>query len=95
MSTGGPCTDCVRFAHSKTFFCLINHIFKLFDCLLKPTLTYGCEIYGARTYGCIESFHLKFRKHYLRCHIVSTNSAMKYAETGRYPFSVCTQINVC
>ena len=28
----------------------VNHIFELFDCLLKPILMYGCEIYGAFTH---------------------------------------------
>ena len=44
------------------------------------------------SYGCIESFHLKFMKHILDVK-VSTNSTMIYAETGRYPFSV--HINKC
>ena len=70
----------------------VNHIFELFDCLLKPILMYGCEIYGAHSYGCIESFHLKFMKHILDVKL-STNSTMIYAETGRYPFSV--HINKC
>ena len=43
----------------------VNHIFELFDCLLKPILMYGCEIYGAFTYGLIASFHFKFMKHIL------------------------------
>ena len=53
---------------------------------------YGCEIYGAHTYGCLESFHLKFMKHILDVK-VSTNSTMISAETGQYPFSA--HINKC
>ena len=53
---------------------------------------YGCEIYGAHSHGCIESFHLKFMKLILDVK-VSTNSTMIYRETGRYPFSV--HINKC
>ena len=35
----------------------IQHIFELFDCLIKPILCYGCEIYGAENYAIIETFH--------------------------------------
>ena len=28
----------------------VNHMFELFDCLLKPIIMYGCEIYGALYY---------------------------------------------
>ena len=28
----------------------VNYNFELFDCLLKPILMYGCEIYRAHTY---------------------------------------------
>ena len=81
MSTGRPCTDCARFAHSKTSFCLSKSYFELFDCLLKPILMYGCEIYRAHSYGCIKSFHLKYMKHILDVK-VSTNPTMICAETG-------------
>ena len=59
----------------------VNHIFELFDCLLKPIFMYGCEIYGAHTYGCIESTHLKLMKHILDVK-VSTNSTMIYSNLG-------------
>ena len=50
----------------------VNYIFELFDCLLKPILMYECEIYGAHTYSCIESFHLKFMKHILDVNVAQT-----------------------
>ena len=65
----------------------VDHIFELFDCLLKIMLIHGCEIYGAHTYGCIESFSLKFMKHILNVE-VSTKSTMIDAETGLFPISV-------
>ena len=56
-------------------FISVNHISELFDCLLNPILMYGCEIYGAHTYDCIESFHFKFMKNILDVK-VCTNSTM-------------------
>ena len=70
----------------------INHIFELFDTMLKPILTYGCEIYGSSNYTCIETFHKKFMKETLNVK-KSTNTAMIYAETGRYPLTI--HINKC
>ena len=70
----------------------IQHIFELFDCLIKPILCYGCEIYGAENYAIIETFHLKFMKHILDVKL-STNSVMVYAETGRYPLAI--YVNIC
>ena len=70
----------------------IQHIFELIDCLIKPILCYGCEIYGAENYAIIETFHLKFMKHILDVKS-STNSVMVYAETGRYPLAI--YVNMC
>ena len=66
---------------------LIQHIFKLFDSLMKPMLCYGCDIYGAENYTVIETFHLKFIKHILDRKL-TTNTAMVYAEIVRFPFSI-------
>ena len=70
----------------------IQHIFELFDGLIKPILCYGCEIYGAENYAIIETFHLKFIKHILDVKL-STNSVMVYGETGRYPLAI--YVNMC
>ena len=71
----------------------INHIFELFDMLIKPILTYGCEIWGIGNYTDIELFHLKFIKKTL--HVKgSTNRCMLYAETGRFPLSVDINIRI-
>ena len=70
----------------------LHHILELFDCLIKPILCYGCEVYGSENYTVIEAFHLKFLKHVLDVKS-TTNTAMVYAETGRY--SLAIQINLC
>ena len=70
----------------------LHHILELFDCLIKPILCYGCEVYGSENYTVIEAFHLKFLKHVLDVKS-TTNTAMVYAETGRYPLAI--HINLC
>ena len=70
----------------------VQHIFELFDCLIKPILCYGCEVYGSENYAVKEVFHLKLMKHVLDVK-ATTNTAMVYAETGRYPQAI--HINLC
>ena len=70
----------------------VQHIFELFDCLIKPILCYGCSLYGYENYAVIEAFHLKFMKHVLDVK-ATTNTAMVYAETGIYPQAI--HINLC
>ena len=38
-------------SHSTVF---LNHIFKLFDCLIKPVSTYGCAVWGSGNIAEIE-----------------------------------------
>ena len=40
----------------------LNHIFKLFDCLIKPVLTYGCAVWSSGNIAEIEKCHLQFMK---------------------------------
>ena len=70
----------------------VQHIFELFDCLIKPILCYGCKVHGSENYAVIEAFHLKFIKHVLDVK-ATTNTAMVYTETGRYPQAI--HINSC
>ena len=65
----------------------VQHIFELFDCLIKPILCYGCEVYGSENYAVIEAFHLKLMKHVLDVK-ATTTTAMVYSETGRYPIVI-------
>ena len=53
----------------------VQHIFELFECLIKPILCYGCKVYGSEKYAVIEAFHLKFMKHVLDVK-ATTNKAM-------------------
>ena len=70
----------------------LNHIFQLFDTLIKPILTYGCAVWGTGNYTDIETYHNKFLKRTLRVKS-STNTCLLYMETGRFPLSVF--INMC
>ena len=70
----------------------LNHIFELFDCLIKPVLTYGCAVWGSGNIADIEKCHLQFMKQTLKVKM-TTNSCVVYAETGRFP--LCVFINMC
>ena len=70
----------------------LNHIFQLFDTLIKPILTYGCPVWGTGNYTDIETYHNKFLKRTLRVKS-STNTCLLYMESGRFPLSVF--INMC
>ena len=40
----------------------LNHIFELFDSLIKPILMYGCAVWGYGAINEIEAYHLQFMK---------------------------------
>ena len=40
----------------------INQIFERFDSLLKPILTYGCDIRGVKHFKDVEQYLLRFLK---------------------------------
>ena len=70
----------------------LNHIFELFDTLIRPILTYGCAVWGCYSITEIEKYHLQFIKRTLGVKI-TTNSSVVYAETGIFPLHI--YINVC
>ena len=70
----------------------LNHIFELFDSLIKPILMYGCAVWGYGAINEIEAYHLQFMKRTLGVK-VTTNSCVVYAETGRFPLHI--DINLC
>ena len=70
----------------------LNHIFQLFETLIKPILTYGCAVWGTGNYTDIETYNNKFLKRNL-CVKSSTNTYQLYMETRRFPLSVF--INMC
>ena len=72
--------------------CFSIHIFELFDCLIKPVLTYGCAVWGSENIAEIEKCRLQFMKQTLKVKM-TTNSCVVYAETGR--FHLCVYINMC
>ena len=57
---------------------------KLFDSLVLPIVTYGCEIWGYSQCTLAEKLHLKFCKIILNCK-QSTPTCMVLGELGRYP----------
>ena len=70
----------------------LNHIFELFDSLIKPILMYGCAVWEYGAINEIEAYHLQFMKRTLGVK-VTTNSCVVYAETGRFPLHI--DINLC
>ena len=52
----------------------------------------GRSMQGSENYAVIEAFHIKFMKH-VQDVKATTNTAMVYAETGRYPLA--THISLC
>ena len=71
----------------------VEYILDLFDTLVKPILTYGCEVYGMQNYNVVEKFYLKFLKRTLNVKM-STNTSMIYAETGRYPLTIDIKVSM-
>ena len=71
----------------------VEYILDLFDTLVKPILTYGCEVYCMQNYNVVEKFYLKFLKRTLNVKM-STNTSMIYAETGRYPLTIDIKVSM-
>ena len=60
---------------------------ELFDSLVLPILTYGCEVWGFENINLIEKLHLKYLKYSLSLKM-STPTCMALGETGRFPVSI-------
>ena len=60
---------------------------ELFDSLVLPILTYGCEVWGFENINLIEKLHLKYLKYSLSLKM-STPTCMALGETGRFPVSM-------
>ena len=56
----------------------LNHIFKLFDGLIKPVLRYGCAVWCLENIAEIEKCHLQFLKQTLKIKM-TTKSCVVYA----------------
>ena len=76
----------------KAYFSLLSKIqkfklpldiqYKLFDQLVVPIITYGCEVWGHVNLDKIEMFHKKFIKNSLKVSKFTANSVV-YGESGR------------
>ena len=66
---------------------------KLFDSLVTPVITYGCEVWGCNHIDIIEKIHLRFCKIILSVKN-STNNVMVYGELGRYPIKCHIQCRI-
>jgi len=76
----------------KSIDCYNLDVFtKLFDSKVKPILLYGSELWGCSPFVEIEKVHLFALKRFLNVSLHCSNN-MVYAETGRYPMHICSQI---
>ncbi|KAI3382690.1 hypothetical protein SNEBB_010922 [Seison nebaliae] len=60
---------------------------QLFDSMVLPILTYGCEVWGDNQIKEMEALHLKYLKHVLCVHKKSSNDVV-YGDLGRFPIEV-------
>ena len=60
---------------------------ELFDAMVLPVITYGCEIWGFNTCKDIENVQVTLLKHILNVRKTTCN-AMVYGELAKYPVSV-------
>ena len=61
---------------------------ELFDSLVLPILSYGCEVWGFENINLIEKLHLKYLEVYSLSLKMSTPTCMALGETGRFPVSI-------
>ncbi len=59
----------------------------LFDYMIVPILTYGCEVWGVYNYKDVDKLHKKFCKYVLGVKKQTYTYAV-YGELGRVPLSV-------
>ncbi len=59
----------------------------LFNTMVAPVLTYGCEIWGDNIIREIESLHMKYMKHGLCVHRY-TSTDIVYGELGVHPLEI-------
>ena len=63
---------------------------ELFNSLVRPIITYGCEVWGNSCIDIIESLQLEFLKYIL--HVKkSTPNCFVYGETGQFPLYIHVQ----
>ena len=79
------CTKTIRNLESP-----IDCQLKLFDGMILPILTYGCEVWGFGDLSVIEKVHTDFMKRILNVKR-STPHVMLYGKLGRYPVTLTFQ----
>ena len=60
---------------------------KLFDTLILPILTYGCEVWGYETTNLLEKLHLQYCRNIVGVRTTTPNF-MTYGELGRTPIDI-------
>ena len=75
--------------HSLSINCQLD----LFDKMVKPTLLYGCEIWGLDNIEIIDRVHIQFCKLLLQLKRL-TPTYMIYGEFGRYPIVLDVKIRI-
>ena len=71
----------------------VNMLLNLFDKMVTPVLSYGCEVWGFHTSSAIERVHLKFCKLVLKVS-KSTCNEMIYGELERYPLIIERKVRI-
>jgi hypothetical protein len=66
---------------------------KLFDTLILPILTYGCEVWGYENVQVLDKIHLQFCRNILKIR-TSTPNFMSYGEIGRVPIDVVINVRM-
>ena len=74
-------------AKCRKFDLPIDLQLELFDAMVLPIITYGCEVWGYKISKDVENVHVTFLKHILNVRKTTCN-AMVYGELGKYPVSV-------
>ena len=64
-----------------------------FNSMIRPILSYGCEVWGLNKADSIETFHLEFLKSILRVKTSTTNIYV-YGELGEYPLYIERKMRV-
>ena len=70
-----------------------NLLLCLFDHLIAPVMSYGCEIWGNNSWDASERLHLFICKYALGVKSSTSNDGV-YAELGRVPLLVKRQIRI-
>jgi hypothetical protein len=65
----------------------------LFDTLILPILTYGCEVWGYENNKQLEKLHLQYCRNILGVRTTTAN-VMTYRELGRTPIDICIQLRI-